>query len=100
MNVAEHDMLYWTVTSDETQKILMNLLTETSKVKIYREIKASFEKEDIRTTAEGSDIFLTDEEVDWAQEHMEHHFDCNVTYWDNVYDAIGSVHHDEEGEEE
>ena len=92
--------IYRAVTDDETQKTLMSLLTETSKVKIYREIKAKFERDDIRKAAEVSNIFLPDEEVGWAQEHMEHHFDCNVTYWDNVFNAIQSVHHDEEGEEE
>lgn len=98
--VAEQDKLYWTITNDETQKALMSLLTDTSRVKIYREVKAEFERDDIKEAAAASNIFLPDEEVSWAQEHMEHHFDCNVTYWDNVYNAIQSVHHDEEGEEE
>lgn len=91
MNVAEHDKLYWCLTNNETQGMLRSLLTDTSRVKIYREIKAEFEREDISARAEGCGISMSEEEIKQAQEFMERHHDCDITYWDNVDAAIQSA---------
>lgn len=87
----KNDEIYWAVTNDETQKTLMSLLTEESKEKIYREVKASYEMEDIRCRAEDIEFEIDDDEVKRAQEYMEYHHDCNITYWDNVDAAIQSA---------
>ena len=79
------------VNDDLVQWVLMGLLSDVSRVKIYRKVKARFEREDISMRAKDCGIDLNKEEVEQAQDFMQRHHDCELSYWDNVDAAINFV---------
>jgi hypothetical protein len=79
------------INDEGIQQTLRSLLTDTSRVKIYREIKAEFEEEDISMRAKDCGISMSEEEIKQAQDFMQRHHDCEISYWDNVDAAINFV---------
>lgn len=57
---------------------------------IYRILWLEFVKEDIKNYAEGNDIELSDDTIEYLAELyvFEGKYDCNMSYWVNIENLI------------